>query len=188
MQGISRRVLVGCLILLGFLSAATTYAAGPPPLITVQPLSISVLKNDNATFTVIAVSATTLSYQWKKNGQNISGATQATYGVSQAKSDATYCVDVVNAGGLVTSTAASLHVIKNESDNRPLVINGSKMTPLGFQLQLSGPAPATYVIYASSNSVDWFPISTNTTTTGIMQFTDVAALTQSQRFYHAVAR
>jgi|GEM_PF-1984839 len=51
-----------------------------PPLITGQPLPISVQVGATATFAVAAVSqGGSLSYQWRRNGGPISGATGTTY-------------------------------------------------------------------------------------------------------------
>jgi len=58
----------------------------------------------------------------------------------------------------------------------------------GFQLQLSGPSPANYVILASGDLEHWTPISTNTVLNGLLQFTDTNATAASKRFYRAVAQ
>ncbi len=60
--------------------ALTVSTTPQPPLITGQPLPISVLVGATATFQVTAVSqGGTLSYQWRRNGGPISGATGSTY-------------------------------------------------------------------------------------------------------------
>src|ERR1019366_7139994 len=105
LSGWLRRAAIG-LFLLGLLMPKPCSAAGPPPVITVQPLGQSVCIGDTVTFTVVANSGTTLSYQWRKNGWNISGATKSAYTISPVKAtDAgTYLVKVTNAGGTVTSS------------------------------------------------------------------------------------
>jgi len=62
-------------------TVALTVSTTPlPPLITGQPLPISVQVGATATFQVVAVSqGGTLSYQWRRNGGPISGATGSTY-------------------------------------------------------------------------------------------------------------
>jgi hypothetical protein len=47
--------------------------------ITTQPASQTVTSGHTATFSVAAVGSGTLTYQWKKEGTGISGATSATY-------------------------------------------------------------------------------------------------------------
>src|SRR5579872_1913423 len=49
------------------------------PSITVQPANQTVPLGQSATFSVTATGAAPLSYQWQKNGANISGATGASY-------------------------------------------------------------------------------------------------------------
>jgi hypothetical protein len=62
------------------------------------------------------------------------------------------------------------------------------MTANGFELHLSGPMVSTYVILASTNMLDWIPISTNSTLTGSAVFTDTDAIKKPARFYRATAR
>jgi len=61
------------------------------PTITAQPLNATVAAGASAAFTVGASGPLPLSYQWRFNGTNISGATQSLY--------ITNNVQVVNAGG-----------------------------------------------------------------------------------------
>lgn len=89
------------------------------PVITIgtQPANASVEEGDTATFTVAATVTlgATLSYQWKKNGTNISGATSASYTTpvtTLADDEASFTVVVSATGGAssVTSSAAVLTV------------------------------------------------------------------------------
>lgn len=99
-------------------SAATlTVNATGSPTITTQPTSQSVAVGASATFSVVATSSTTLSYQWRKDGTAISGATSASYAISSvASSDAgSYDVVVTNSVGSATSSAATLTVTTTTS-------------------------------------------------------------------------
>lgn len=84
---------------------------GSAPVITNQPQSITVAQGNNASFSVSA-SGTSLSYQWRRNGNNISGATSATYNISNVTSShaGTYSVVISNTNGSVTSSNATLTV------------------------------------------------------------------------------
>lgn len=85
----------------------------PPPTITVQPASVTVTAPASATFSVTATGTGPLSYQWRRGGVNISGATSASYTLSPtATSDnaAVFSVVVANAGGSTTSGNATLTV------------------------------------------------------------------------------
>lgn len=79
-----------------------------PPIITVQPVGVTVVQGGTATLSVLAPNA--VSYQWQKNGVNIPGATGATLTLSNAQvSDAdTYTVVVTNGFGSVTSNPVTI--------------------------------------------------------------------------------
>src|ERR1017187_1123775 len=102
-----------CLLFISLLGLRTCFAIGTPPVILVQPSSQTVLLSGSVTFSVTAFSGTTLSYQWMKNGANIPGATSSSYTISPVTTnDATgYSVLVVNGGGSVTSSTATLTVL-----------------------------------------------------------------------------
>ncbi|HYF51878.1 MAG TPA: PKD domain-containing protein [Planctomycetota bacterium] len=91
--------------------------AVPPPTITQHPASRSVAAGQTATFSVVA-SGTGLSYQWQKNGANISGANGASYttpATTTSDNGALFRVIVSNAGGSVTSNSATLTVTTTNS-------------------------------------------------------------------------
>ncbi len=79
--------------------------------ITTQPESESICTGATAKFTVVAT-GTGLTYQWRKGGVPISGATSATYTISNAVlTDAgIYSVQVKNACGEEISNTAKLDV------------------------------------------------------------------------------
>ena len=83
-------------------------------MITVQPVSLTlVIPGQHTTFTVTAM-GDNLMYQWQKDERIIAGATSATYTIEAvAESDTgMYRCVVSNAAGPVTSNAASLTVRK----------------------------------------------------------------------------
>src|SRR5882672_9441099 len=82
------------------------------PSITSQPASKTVTAGQSATFSVTATGAA-LSYQWRKNGTPISGATSVSYttpATATADNGAQFTVVVGNTAGSVTSNAATLTV------------------------------------------------------------------------------
>jgi glucose/arabinose dehydrogenase len=83
-----------------------------PPTITSHPSNLTVSQGQSASFTVSATGANPLSYQWQKNGVNISGANSATYTINNAQSSdqGSYRAVVTNSYGSATSNAASLTV------------------------------------------------------------------------------
>ena len=94
-------------------SNAATLTVNVPPSITAQPANQTVNVGQTATFAVTATGTATLTYQWKKNGAAISGATSASYttpATASSDSGASFTVTVTNGFGNVTSNAATLTV------------------------------------------------------------------------------
>jgi sugar lactone lactonase YvrE len=95
-------------------AALTVNVAPVAPSISVQPQSVSVQVGAAAIFTVTAGGSAPLTYQWRRNGVNIVGATSATYTLSpvaQLDDQASFSVIVNNVTNLpVTSSAAVLTV------------------------------------------------------------------------------
>ncbi len=92
-------------------SNAATLTLKTATAITSQPSSQTVCEGDNASFSVSATGEN-LTYQWQKNGSNISGATSSTLTLNNVTSaDAgNYTCVVTGDCGSVTSNAASLTV------------------------------------------------------------------------------
>jgi glucose/arabinose dehydrogenase len=86
---------------------------GSGPGITTQPADTTVPLGGTATFTVAASGSGPFSYQWRKNGVNIAGATMSSYTTppaQQSDNGASFRVVVSNAAGSITSSAAILTV------------------------------------------------------------------------------
>jgi hypothetical protein len=93
--------------------ATLTVNANPDPSITTQPASITVNAGLTATFTVVAGGTSPFSYQWKKAGTAISGATSSSYttpATTISDSGSQFTVVVSNSVGNVTSNVATLTV------------------------------------------------------------------------------
>ncbi|NOT63798.1 MAG: hypothetical protein HOP19_26585, partial [Acidobacteria bacterium] len=82
-----------------------------PPAITAQPQAATVAGGSPATFSVTATGSN-LTYQWRKNGGNLNGATLATLTINNAQllDAGIYSVVVSNSCGTVTSDNAQLTV------------------------------------------------------------------------------
>lgn len=82
------------------------------PAITTQPASQTVTAGSSCTFTVAASGTPPPSFQWKKDGINISGATSATFTLASVATVAagSYTVVATNSAGSATSSAAILTV------------------------------------------------------------------------------
>ena len=91
----------------------TVTSSSTPPGITTQPSSRTVNAGLVATFSVVAAGSAPLTYQWRKNGAAIPGATDSTYttpATTLADNGANFSVNVSNAFGSVTSNNATLTV------------------------------------------------------------------------------
>lgn len=84
-------------------------AKGAPQIAT-QPLSQNIEAGATATFSVAASGGGTLTYQWRKNGAALTGATSAQLRIenAQAANAGNYDVVITNGAGSVTSAPATL--------------------------------------------------------------------------------
>jgi hypothetical protein len=91
----------------------TVNAAMSAPVITIQPNSQAVTAPSSAVFSAAATGTAPMSYQWKRNGLSISGASGPTYitpATSTSDNGAAFSVVISNAAGSTTSAAATLSV------------------------------------------------------------------------------
>ena len=93
-------------------SQVATLTVLVPPAISQQPQGRTVQSGSNVTFSVTATGAS-LSYQWRKNGTAIPGATGSSFTIigAQAADAGSYTVVVSNAIGSTTSAAAVFRVL-----------------------------------------------------------------------------
>ncbi len=87
-------------------------AAAVAPVFTLQPAGQTVAAGSTVTFTSIASGSPTPSYQWRKNGTAITGATTANFSLAsaQATDAGDYTVVATNSAGTVTSNTATLQI------------------------------------------------------------------------------
>jgi len=106
--------LSGCTGLTGATTPKTNSSSGTPGLaINTQPANETVTEGHTATFSVAAAGNGTLTYQWKKNGGAIGGATAASYTTPPATSadnGAQFAVTVADSSGSMNSNPATLTV------------------------------------------------------------------------------
>lgn len=120
-----------------------------PPTVTTQPAAQTVDDGATAYFSVVATGATPLSYQWRKNGASIGGATAALVSVAAPYSDngALFSVVVSNTDGSVTSSNAALTVTPQAPtiNTQPLSVSVQAGSPATFSVVVSGgTGPVTY--------------------------------------------
>ena len=129
----------------------TVTAAAVAPTITTQPANQTVTAGQTATFAVVAGGTAPLSYQWQKNGANISGATGTSYttpATATTDSGTTFDVVVSNTAGSVTSTTATLTVTAAAVAPTITTPPASKTVTIGqtatFTVVAAGTAPLGY--------------------------------------------
>ncbi len=114
-----------------------------PPLITLQPVSVTNNVHETSVFHVAATSAIPLSYQWLKgstaltNSSHIVGATASTLSVVSVTDPdvANYSVIVSNASGAVTSSPASLTVVDPPIiTTQPVSVTTNAAATVNFQV------------------------------------------------------
>lgn len=124
------------------------------PLLTLQPASQWAALGGTAMFSAAATGLPAPTYQWRRNGTNIAGATNATLTLnSLAAADAAlYSVVVSNVAGTQTSSNALLSLL---AVNPPLL--APPAPPSGNTLTLSATldAGATYTLETSTNFTSW---------------------------------
>lgn len=153
--------------------AAVTVNPAPPagPTISSQPSSASVALGGSVTFSVAASGPGPFTYQWRKDGAAIAGATSATLaltGVTASQAGA-YSVVVTNAGGSVTSDAASLTV-------GAAPVAGTYFGSFGggggsFGLLVRPDRSAVYLGYASASKTVLFSKDFTVSSSGSFSFT-----------------
>ena len=134
-----------------------TLGVAGSPTITGQPANQTAPLGGSATFTVIAT-GTSLTYQWYKGSDKISGATQSSYTVSSITSSSagTYHVVVTNANGSVTSADATLTIgaaVAPAITTQPASQTVKVGATATFSVVASGSGPLTYQWYYNGSQI-----------------------------------
>ena len=140
------------------------------PGITTQPAALSVVAGKTAAFTVVATGSATLTYQWQKNGTDISGATASTYTIpatSMGDSGARFLVVVSNSAGKATSNPAILTVtaapVQPTITTQPSSQTAGKGKTASFSVVATGTDPLTYQWKKNGTDIAGATASTYTT-------------------------
>lgn len=94
-------------------SAPASFTVNAVPAITAQPVGGTVQPGGTLTLSVTATGTPAPTYQWRRNGVAIAGATAATYTIANAAGADTgsYTVVVSNSVGSVTSASAAVGIL-----------------------------------------------------------------------------
>jgi hypothetical protein len=194
----------------GSASAAATVTIAAAPVVTSQPTSQTVAIGTQATFSVKAVGANPLAYQWFFNNVAIAGANSATLVISsvQTNNAGAYNVVLNNPAGNTQSTNAVLNVLakaSNKSNNgkgktsatspayltaAPNEVVVSKVGSL-LVIQMVGSPGQIFDIQATDNlnTPLWITVASLVAADdGFVELTTDDPSIESMYFYRAVAR
>ena len=131
-------------------SSVATLTVIVAPVILVNPASLTVVTGSTAGFSVSAIGAAPLGYQWQFDSTNIAGAVASTYAVSNAQlsDQGPYSVVVSNYAGSVTSTPASLTVYNSSA-------NGMVLSQVYGGGGNSGPPTGTTTLSSTMRAGRW---------------------------------
>ena len=116
-------------------SSVATLSVITTPTIVTQPSDLAVDAGSPASFTVVALGAPPLSYQWWKGASSISGATNPMYSISVVTTNdaGNYSAVIGNSYGSVTSAPAVLAVAR-------AIALGEALDATGYVWSTSGDA------------------------------------------------
>ena len=162
--------------------------------ITTQPPA-SIFLCPNGTLTISVVASGTNTFQWKKNGVNIVGATATSYTKANvvAADSGTYTVTVTNGCGIITSQNCVVKIVNGVSVSivadycatpgriklTAVVIPNTAVTGFTYNWSNGGTRDTTYVNIAGTYSVTVTPTAATSTSTGCLG-TATASLAVSQ--------
>ena len=168
------------------LSALAPLTVVVPPSITNQPASTNVAPGASVTLSVTATGTSPLRYQWRRNGSNLSGATNATLLLSnlQPSQAGSYDVVITNNWGLAASSVAIVSV--NIVNNPPVHLNWAVDQTNGQpRFRLTWTANQDFVIEASTDLLNWIALMTNAAPLRVSEFVDPGTSLYPQRFFRA---
>ena len=154
---------------LGLSDVGPSYLGGPSgtvsPAIATQPQSQTVIAGAPVSFWVGATGTAPLSYQWRKDGTNIAGATAATNTIAAAQTTnaGNYTVVVTNVAGSITSAVATLTVnLPPSIGTEPQSQTANAGSPVSFWVAATGTAPLSYQWKKDGTNVAGATAATNT--------------------------
>ena len=151
-----------------------------PPVIAIQPQSQTVLSGSEVMLRAVATGPGTLLYQWRLNGTDLPGKTNAALVLPNAQpiDNGDYSAFVSNAEGSVLSDTACLRVV---------VLPGLTISRAGATATISFPTTVgqSYALEYKNSLLDssWTQIGSAVTGTGEAMTVTEPILDNSTRFY-----
>lgn len=137
--------------------ATLTLTVNTPPSITTQPHGQTVAAGTSVTFSVVATGTAPLTYQWRKDGTDLAGATSSSYPIAnvQAIHTGSYVVVVSNISGSVTSAPPAVLVVNGppaitaQPQSRTVTVGAN----VSFTVSATGTAPLNYQWRKAGSSI-----------------------------------
>ncbi len=143
-----------------------------PPFIVVQPVSVTATAGGTASFGVTVRGTAPLSYQWRKDGEWLVGATQATLTLTNVRATdaAAYSVAITNAFGTAVSASARLTVnpapTPPQIETPPTARTVTEGATVSLSVTASGAGPLSYrwlkggvpIVGATSATLTFSPV------------------------------
>lgn len=164
------------------------------PVVATQPFARHVVSGTNISLTTLGVGQPALNYQWRRDGNDLPGATSATLTLTNVNRNlrGNYSALVWNALGSTVSRDVWLDVV---GPVRLLATGGDAENPLQFAATDSSGNPLTAAdlawlqVQASTNLVNWQTIANALVfTNGNLLVQDPAQTNHPTRFYRLIER
>ena len=170
-------------------SSNATLTVNVPPAFTQQPQAQSAVIGTSASFTAAATGTAPVKYQWRKNGVNITGATNDSYLIASVTNSngGNYSVSVANVAGTVVSSNALLTVVLPLANRlaAPVAPPFLNAVAAGDVLVLSWATNADgFTLQSTADLADWSPLPPPAVSAGSYVVTN--SITGPARFYRLV--
>ncbi len=138
------------------ISASATFAMNSVSIAN-HPTGTIIGDGQTATFTVVATGAGTLSYKWKVNGNEVSGATQDTFTSSTYGSHQVIVTSTLN--GMTTSVSSNsawldVNTVSITSQPSDAFLTQGGTTSLGVSVSSQGSATISYQWYVDGSPIN----------------------------------
>ena len=156
--------------------------------VTSSPVGMTRLAGETPFFEVTAAATGPVTYQWRKNGSDISGATSSMLILDEIDgSDAGNYTVLLRRGTASVTTGLAMLAVVDSSATPEFKVTRMTMNPdLTVSFEMDGGLDATVLVYASADLQSWSLISSQTNSTGTIQVSDPASVGQTKRFYKIV--
>ena len=174
------------------IATAITISDTVPPALSIltQPRDQTVVVGSNVTFSVSATGRPPLTYQWRREGTNLPGATSSSLLLDNVtlNQGGIYTVVVTDAAGDLPSAPARL-LVTTSLFQPPALQSAATIRSQGFGLTLLLEAGRSFRVQGTTDLVNpmWTDVTNFVSTGAAFQFIDAAASSQTRRFYRVVS-